>query len=154
MSADNKIAYTFERMKPLVTPEIGFSALLFSLDPFANLVNMTKLTIDCLFELHLLHSVIGVIHRDISPVNIMYSEIDGIWKILDFNLSITTAKAKVDRSRVVGTRGFIAPECLERSEYSESSDVFSLGKVPLKVFKYVCSDMSNISCHSNIFCME
>lgn len=129
----NKIKYTFELMKPLVTRETGVSNILLGKDPVSNIIEIVKCMIDCLYELHLLHSVIGILHCDISPLNIMYSEVDRIWKILDFDSSIEKSRAKADPSRRVGTPGFIAPECLELGAYSELSDVFALGTVAFDV---------------------
>ena len=127
-AAGGQIIYTFELMSPLVNSQ-GCSVLLFGGSSFDNLVQNVKFALDCLFELHILHSVIGIIHCDISPVNIMFSTVDNIWKIFDFNLSVSVSQSKVDFSRRVGTKNFIAPECSSSGKYSEASDVFSLGSV-------------------------
>lgn len=126
--------YKFELMSPLVSPELGCSKILLgSDDSLENLVQVIKLSIDCLYGLFLLHSVLNVLHCDISPVNIMYSEIDSIWKIIDFDSSVEGVdqggRLQIIRNQIVGTRGFIAPESLERGEYTELSDIFALGTV-------------------------
>jgi serine/threonine protein kinase len=59
----------------------------------------------------------------------MYSNVDMIWKFIDFDLSLETSKCKFETSRRVGTRDYIAPESEATGIYSESSDVFSLGSV-------------------------
>lgn len=77
----------------------------------------------------------------------MFSDLDGIWKIMDFDSSIEASSAKADFTRRAGTKGYIAPECAERGEYSESSDVFSLGSVLFdvlfpKFYRYLDEDAS------------
>ena len=131
------IEYTFERMLPLF--ENGqCSALILGGTPMDNLVSSIKFTMNCLFNLHLLHKFIGVIHCDISPVNIMYSNVDMMWKFIDFDLSLETSKCKFETSRRVGTRDYIAPESEASGIYSESSDVFSLGSV---IFDMIYQDL-------------
>lgn len=58
--------------------------------------------------LEILHSN-NIIHRDLTPSNIMISD-DGTVKIIDFDIS-RTEKANVARdTRILGTEGFAAPE--------------------------------------------
>jgi serine/threonine protein kinase len=132
------IEYTFERMLPLFENGQCSSLILGGITPIDNLISSIKFTMNCLFNLHLLHKFIGVIHCDISPVNIMYSNVDMIWKFIDFDLSLETSKCKFETSRRVGTRDYIAPESEATGIYSESSDVFSLGSV---IFDIVYQDL-------------
>ena len=131
------IEYTFERMLPLF--ENGqCSSLILGGAPMDNLISSIKFAMNCLFNLHLLHKFVGVIHCDISPVNIMYSNVDMMWKFIDFDLSLETSKCKFETSRRVGTRDYIAPESEASGIYSESSDIFSLGSV---IFDIVYQDL-------------
>lgn len=131
------ITYTFEKLLPLF--ENGrCSPLILSDSSIKSLISSIKFTMDCLFDLHLLHSVIGVIHCDISPVNIMYSEFDMMWKLIDFDLSMDKSECKFQTSRIVGTKGYIAPESEASGIYSEASDIFSLGSV---IFDMIYQDL-------------
>ncbi len=63
----------------------------------------------------------SVLHRDISPKNILAAD-DGVTYVIDWGLASST-DAQLDTSTKVGTPGFIAPE----EAYSPQSDVWSLG---------------------------
>jgi len=73
-----------------------------------------------------------LVHSDISPWNIMYSETTKTWKLIDFDQSRFTSESLTD-SRVAGTKGYIAPESEETGIFTEKSDIYSLGKVFLEV---------------------
>jgi|GEM_PF-6006453 len=74
--------------------------------------------------------IIKIIHRDISPQNILLSY-DGNVKVIDFGI----AKAVVDdieQTRTVGIRGkvsYLSPEQVRREPLGPTSDVFALGVV-------------------------
>jgi serine/threonine protein kinase len=79
----------------------------------------------------------GLIHRDIKPENVVLRTENGesTIKLIDFDtceeiisrrLSVTAVTPKKRSSRVVGTLGYIAPECFD-GEYSTASDLFSVG---------------------------
>ncbi len=84
--------------------------------------------VDCLFQLHLLHERLKVVHSDLSPNNIMFSTRDGLWKLIDFDQSMLIEDS-VKTERVAGTPGFTAPEAESTGLFSPASDVWSLGKV-------------------------
>lgn len=75
----------------------------------------------------------GVIHRDISPSNIILNLNRGL-VLIDFGTSIVLHGATSSRSfqsgRVVFKRGFSAPELLE-ARSDERSDIFSVGATML-----------------------
>jgi len=74
----------------------------------------------------------GIIHRDIKPANIMLND-QGKVKIADFGVAGLVADAAADRSgkkRVMGTRGYMAPEQeISVTRTDERSDIFSFGAV-------------------------
>lgn len=75
--------------------------------------------------LQYLHDVKRLIHRDLKPSNILIGS-DGYVKIGDFGVSKLVQTLDVS-STYVGTMYYMAPERLEQSTYSFSSDVWSLG---------------------------
>lgn len=83
---------------------------------------------------------LNIIHRDLSPNNILYSPEHRCWKIIDFDLAVHgdlngqyAAGMNVDP---VGTKGFIAPELKNPNGaiYSWKSDLYALGKTFLSMF--------------------
>lgn len=75
--------------------------------------------------LEILHSN-NIIHRDLTPSNIMVSD-DGIVKIIDFDIS-RSAKANAARdTRILGTEGFAAPEQFGFKQSTSQTDIYALG---------------------------
>ena len=68
----------------------------------------------------------GVIHRDVTPGNVMIDEEGGV-KLLDFGIAapVTTGAA----GEVFGTPGHMAPEQLEGRKLTPASDLFALATV-------------------------
>lgn len=73
----------------------------------------------------------NIIHRDLKPENLMLkrkplSPHDLEVKIIDFGLSKQLESGPVAQS-FLGTRGYLAPEMLQRKEYSHAVDSWALG---------------------------
>jgi serine/threonine protein kinase len=130
---------TFEKMAPLIVREDLVSEFGYYLleklpyCPFIRhesvdslLLDGTLLTVHILYGLYVLHKIVGFVHSDISPFNLMFSSIDGIWKLSDFDHSIPIAES-LKNCRIAGTPSYIAPESLETGIFTEKSDVYSLG---------------------------
>lgn len=68
----------------------------------------------------------GVIHRDISPQNIMLTG-DGTAKLIDFGVAIAKGDQVLKRGLRTGRPGFMAPELIRDYKYNESTDVYAFG---------------------------
>ncbi len=73
----------------------------------------------------------GIVHRDIKPDNIFYSQ-TGTFKLGDFG---TARRTEFTRSvySFAGTRGYLAPEIEKNQKYDNRSDIYSLGIVLYKL---------------------
>ncbi|XP_068179667.1 serine/threonine-protein kinase Nek10 [Antennarius striatus] len=86
---------------------------------------MWKIFIQMCLALRYLHKEKRIIHRDLSPNNIMLGEKDKV-TITDFGL----AKQKQENSKltsVVGTILYSCPELVKNEPYGEKADVWALG---------------------------
>lgn len=68
----------------------------------------------------------GIIHRDITPSNIMLSS-DGIVKIIDYDIVRTVKRGQSADTQVLGTPGFAAPEQFGFSQTDSRADIYSCG---------------------------
>ncbi len=70
----------------------------------------------------------GLIHRDIKPGNILFSQ-DGTAKVVDFGLArfVTKAAAQHQEEGIWGTPYYIAPEKVSQNKEDFRSDIYSLG---------------------------
>ena len=129
-NSDGTITFEFEQMQQLYDRD-GFLHPLFnshSGHEMHVIFECAKFLLDCSFGLHLLHSCAGIIHSDISVMNIMYSPIYRTWKIIDFGQSLPITQS-LTTFRRAGTKHFRAPEAEATGIFNELSDICSLGKV-------------------------
>ncbi len=70
-----------------------------------------------------------LVHRDISPQNLMVS-FDGLVKVMDFGIAkATTSTVKTETGTVKGKYAYMSPEQIAGEKLDGRSDVFSLGIV-------------------------
>lgn len=93
-----------------------------------------KVISDALGGLHYAHELkgfageaLGVIHRDVSPQNILV-QFDGQVKLLDFGVAkVRGALATTSTGVIKGKLAYVAPEVLRNEAFDRRADVFSAG---------------------------
>lgn len=71
----------------------------------------------------------GVIHRDVKPANVLFSDEDRL-KLVDFGLAKwARATATAHQSGCCGTPAYMAPELMREEEADHRSDIYSFGVV-------------------------
>src|SRR6266403_1976158 len=76
----------------------------------------------------------GVIHRDIKPGNMLFTEA-GSLKVTDFGLAkLVEGTAITQTASVLGTPAAMSPEQAQGLEVDERSDIFSAGVVMFEMF--------------------
>ncbi len=84
-----------------------------------------ELILQVLDGLAALHAV-GIIHRDITPQNILISS-DGVIKLLDFGIARTQSPNKSQDTEILGTQGYAAPEQFGFRQTDSRADIYSAG---------------------------
>ena len=72
-----------------------------------------------------LHRV-GIVHRDISPKNVILTP-DGVIKLIDFGISHMLVRDNNNDTQLLGTVGFAAPEQFGFQRSTEKADIYSAG---------------------------
>ncbi len=73
-------------------------------------------------------NVIGLIHRDVSPGNILIDEARGFVKLTDFGVAVKQS-SKTMQTDIAGKVPYMAPEVLKGSAVDVRSDLYALGLV-------------------------
>ncbi|XP_005062300.2 PREDICTED: serine/threonine-protein kinase PAK 3-like [Ficedula albicollis] len=92
---------------------------------------MAAVSRECLQGLDFLHSN-QVIHRDLKSSNILLG-MDGSVKLADFGLCAQLSSEQDQRSSMVGTAHWMAPEVVTSSPYGPKVDIWSLGIVTIEM---------------------
>ncbi|XP_064255582.1 uncharacterized protein LOC135286379 isoform X1 [Passer domesticus] len=92
---------------------------------------MAAVSRECLQGLDFLHSK-RVIHRDVKSSNILLG-MDGSVRLADFGLCAQLSPEQDQRSSMVGTAHWMAPEVVTRSPYGPKVDIWSFGIVTIEM---------------------
>lgn len=105
-----------------------------------NFIDSIKIFKDILNGLNYLHNM-NIIHRDIKPSNIMFS--NKMAKVGDFGMSIKLEKGEelVKSDNDYGTYNYLAPEVIDKKEYSFYSDIYSLGIILFELLNHFETQM-------------
>ena len=69
----------------------------------------------------------NTIHRDLKPANILINQ--GLFKICDFGFSKVSKDPTTALKTCVGSPIYMAPQILEKRDYSAKCDIWSLGVI-------------------------
>ena len=77
------------------------------------------------------------VHRDLKPENIMLGKDSSIY-LIDFSIAKVLTNAEYTLTRTKGTLNYLAPECLDYSEMSESKEIISKVTAKEDVWAFGC----------------
>jgi serine/threonine protein kinase len=90
-----------------------------------DLGEITVIAKDLCAALHHAH-IKGVIHRDLKPENVMITG-GGTIKLMDFGLARSLATRLADKSAIIGTLRYMAPEMILGEDLDRRADLYALG---------------------------
>ena len=94
--------------------------------PFS-MADVISYTISLCDTLSVLHSMTpAIVHRDIKPSNVILTE-DGRIILIDLNAAKFTNEFKDRDTRLIGTKGFAAPEQFGFGSSTPQTDIYALG---------------------------
>lgn len=126
---DEKFCFcTFEQMDSLLGDAIIRSSNIQEI-----IVEAATFAVHSLYGLVLLHEKLEQVHGNISTVNVMFSNVIGIWKLNNFSHSMSIEES-LRTPRISGTEDFIAPETLKSKIFTTENDIYALGQVLLGFF--------------------
>jgi len=81
----------------------------------------------------------GVIHRDITPSNVMLTDYGTASsrsraRLTDFGIAIDSAYIHSDGASITGTAAYLSPEQVRNLSLAPSTDIYSLGLIMLECF--------------------
>ena len=104
--------------------------------PWARLAPLLIQICGALQEAHEL----GIVHRDLKPENVLITRATGgrdFAKVLDFGLAKFETREspgnETDRSKIIGTPYFMAPEQIRGDEVDARTDIYSLGAMMFRM---------------------
>ncbi len=92
---------------------------------------------------------VGLIHRDVSPGNILIDEIRGFVKLTDFGVALRKS-ATTQKSTIAGKVPYMAPEVLREEKVDARADLYSLGLVAYELITGINPNVES-SQFSNVF---
>ncbi len=95
-------------------------------------IQWLQMAIDICKTIKTLHETHQLLHCDIKTENFIYDAVTGEINIIDFGAACNAADPTL---KLVGTRGFFAPEILDKRKYSKKSDIYALGVTLLELLK-------------------